>query len=76
MPDAGATSTLGAVLGSGSEGNATYSSCAMRDLCDPYRAVAWAVVRLVIAEVDREAVGCLVRRSPSLEASPALIVDE
>lgn len=48
----------------------------MRDLCDPYRAVAWAVVRLVIAEVDREAVGRLVRLSPSLEASPALFVDE
>lgn len=43
----------------------------MRDLCDPYRAVACAVVRLVIADVDRELVGRRVRLSPSLDASPA-----
>lgn len=44
----------------------------MRDLCDPYRAAACAVVRLVMADVDREAVGRRVRLSPSLDASPAL----
>src|SRR6478735_11057663 len=73
MPDAGATSTFGAVRGSGSDGNAVYSSCDMRDLCDAYRAVACAVVRLVMADVYREAVGRRLCRSPSLEASPALV---
>jgi hypothetical protein len=72
MPDAGATSTLGDVFGSGSRGYGVYSSWNMRDLCGPYRAAACAVVRLVMADVDREAVGRRVRLSPSLDASPAI----
>lgn len=76
MPDAGATSTLGADFGSGSKGYAVYVSWDMRDLCVPYRAAACAVVRLVIADVDREAVGRRVRLSPSLDASPALLFNE